>query len=56
MEIMDACDDGVCGGHFARDITSQKILQAGFVWPSCKGMYIPGVKHVMHASVLGQGG
>ena len=33
MEIMDACRDGACGGHFTCDITSQKILQAGFVWP-----------------------
>ncbi|MCO5605369.1 hypothetical protein L7F22_059552 [Adiantum nelumboides] len=24
----------VCGGHFSHDITSRKILQTGFVWPS----------------------
>ncbi|MCO5547251.1 hypothetical protein L7F22_000696 [Adiantum nelumboides] len=29
-----SCHDGVCGGHFAQEITSKKILQAGFVWPS----------------------
>ncbi|MCO5610888.1 hypothetical protein L7F22_065130 [Adiantum nelumboides] len=29
-----SCHDGVCGGHFAQEITSRKILQAGFVWPS----------------------
>ncbi|MCO5606411.1 hypothetical protein L7F22_060599 [Adiantum nelumboides] len=28
-----SCHDGVCGGHFAQEITSWKILQAGFVWP-----------------------
>ncbi|MCO5563117.1 hypothetical protein L7F22_016753 [Adiantum nelumboides] len=27
-------DQGVCGGHFSHDITSRKILQEGFVWPS----------------------
>ncbi|MCO5573295.1 hypothetical protein L7F22_027064 [Adiantum nelumboides] len=29
-----SCHDGVCGGHFAQEITSKKILQAGFVWLS----------------------
>ncbi|MCO5583139.1 hypothetical protein L7F22_037047 [Adiantum nelumboides] len=24
----------LCGGHFAQEITSRKILQAGFVWPN----------------------
>ncbi|MCO5570524.1 hypothetical protein L7F22_024247 [Adiantum nelumboides] len=33
-KILMACHDGVCGGHFAQEITSKKILQAGFVWPS----------------------
>ncbi|MCO5560853.1 hypothetical protein L7F22_014473 [Adiantum nelumboides] len=33
-EILSSCHEGVCGGHFALDITSRKILQAGFVWPS----------------------
>ncbi|MCO5593379.1 hypothetical protein L7F22_047391 [Adiantum nelumboides] len=33
-EILMSCRDGVCGGHFAQEITSKKILQAGFVWPS----------------------
>ena len=32
--ILVACHEGVCGGHFAHDITSRKILQCGFVWPS----------------------
>lgn len=32
--ILEACHEGVCGGHFAHDITSRKILQSGFVWPS----------------------
>ena len=33
-EILASCHEGVCGGHFALDITCRKILQAGFVWPS----------------------
>ncbi|MCO5593372.1 hypothetical protein L7F22_047384 [Adiantum nelumboides] len=33
-KILMSCHDGVCGGHFAQEITSKKILQAGFVWPS----------------------
>ena len=32
--ILHACHDGVCGGHFAHDITYRKILQVGFIWPS----------------------
>ncbi|MCO5590799.1 hypothetical protein L7F22_044774 [Adiantum nelumboides] len=32
--IIMSCHDGVCGGHFAQEITSKKILQADFVWPS----------------------
>lgn len=32
--ILESCHDGVCGGHFAQEITSTKILQAGFTWPS----------------------
>ncbi|MCO5574823.1 hypothetical protein L7F22_028616 [Adiantum nelumboides] len=33
-KILMSCHDGVCGGHFAQEIISRKILQAGFVWPS----------------------
>ncbi|MCO5552704.1 hypothetical protein L7F22_006221 [Adiantum nelumboides] len=33
-KILMSCHDGVCGGHFAQEITNRKILQAGFVWPS----------------------
>ena len=33
-QILEACHDGVCGGHFAHEITSRKVLQAGFTWPS----------------------
>ncbi|MCO5609467.1 hypothetical protein L7F22_063693 [Adiantum nelumboides] len=33
-KILMSCHDGVCGGHFAQEITSRKILQAGFIWLS----------------------
>ncbi|MCO5579806.1 hypothetical protein L7F22_033668 [Adiantum nelumboides] len=33
-KILMSCHDGVCGGHFAQEITSKKILQASFVWLS----------------------
>ena len=32
--ILLSCHDDVCGGHFAQDITSRKILLAGYTWPS----------------------
>ena len=32
--ILESCHEGVCGGHFAQEITSRKILQASIVWPS----------------------
>ena len=32
--IISSCHDGTCGGHFAHDLTTKKILQYGFVWPS----------------------
>ncbi|MCO5569262.1 hypothetical protein L7F22_022974 [Adiantum nelumboides] len=34
QDILFDCHSSVCGGHFGYDITSRKILQAGFVWPS----------------------
>ncbi|MCO5598922.1 hypothetical protein L7F22_053021 [Adiantum nelumboides] len=33
-QVLTSCHEGVCDGHFAHDITSRKILQAGYVWPS----------------------
>ncbi|MCO5560961.1 hypothetical protein L7F22_014581 [Adiantum nelumboides] len=33
-KILMSCHGGVCGGHFAQEITSRKILQVGFLWPS----------------------
>ena len=34
IRILKSCHDEVCGGHFAQDITSRKILLAGYTWPS----------------------
>ncbi|MCO5549113.1 hypothetical protein L7F22_002579 [Adiantum nelumboides] len=33
-KILMSSREGVCGGHFAQEITSRKILHTGFVWPS----------------------
>ena len=32
--ILEACHDSVCGGHFSGQFTGQKILKAGYYWPS----------------------
>lgn len=32
--ILQSCHDDVYGGHFAQDITSRKILLAGYTWPT----------------------
>lgn len=36
-DILEACHDGVCGGHFAHDITCRNVLQARIIWPSIHG-------------------
>ena len=33
-DILHACHDGPCGGHFADKRTTYKILHAGYYWPS----------------------
>jgi hypothetical protein len=30
--IIPQCHEGICGGHFAEDITAKKILMAGYFW------------------------
>ena len=47
--ILAQCHEGVCGGHFAQDITCKKILQVGFYWPSMKPTI--GVEHVNNAKL-----
>ena len=32
--ILSHCHDSACGGHFASQKTTMKVLQAGFYWPS----------------------
>lgn len=32
--ILSACHDSACGGHFSGQLTGQKILRAGYYWPS----------------------
>jgi hypothetical protein len=33
-DILKACHDGPCGGHFADKRTAYKILRMGYYWPS----------------------
>ena len=32
--ILSHCHENACGGHFASQKTSMKVLQSGFYWPS----------------------
>jgi len=32
--ILTACHDSACGGHFSGQLTGQKILRAGYYWPT----------------------
>ena len=32
--ILSHCHENACGGHFASQKTSMKVLQSGFTWPS----------------------
>jgi len=34
FDILKACHDGPCGGHFADRRTSHKFLQIGYYWPT----------------------
>ena len=34
LEILKACHDELCGGHFADKQTAYKILNLGYYWPS----------------------
>ncbi|MCO5600553.1 hypothetical protein L7F22_054667 [Adiantum nelumboides] len=58
-QVLISCHEGVCSGHFAHDITSRKILQAGYVWPSlhrdvqhwcktCKQCQLAGDRHLTY--------
>ena len=33
-DILEACHDSACGGHFSRRLTGLKILRAGYYWPT----------------------
>ena len=58
-KILQGLHDEACGGHFAHDLTTRKILQAGYVWPtlhldvrywcrSCHVCQVNGNKRLMH--------
>ena len=34
LAILEACHDSACGGHFLGRLTGQKILHAGYYWPT----------------------
>ena len=34
IEILKACHDEPCGGHFADKRTTYKVLKLGYYWPS----------------------
>ena len=34
LDILKACHNGPCGGHFADKRTAHKVLQAGYYWPT----------------------
>eukprot|EP00253_Pinus_taeda_P007791 PITA_07791 len=34
FDILKACHDGPCGGHFAEKRTTHKVLQTGYYWPT----------------------
>ena len=33
-DILHACHDGPCGGHFSDKRTTYKLLHSGYYWPS----------------------
>ena len=33
-DILTSCNDSACGGHFSGQLTGQKILRAGYLWPT----------------------
>ena len=58
-KIIQGLHDEACGGHFSHELTTKKILQAGYVWPSlhldvqywCKSCHVyqvNGNKRLMH--------
>jgi len=34
FDILKACHDGPCGGHFAERRTAHNVLQTGYYWPT----------------------
>ena len=33
-DILQACHDGTCGGHFSEKRASYKVLHQGYYWPT----------------------
>ena len=51
--IIDKCHASPYGGHFARDIAAQKILQTGFYWPTLFRDYFEWVKQCDRCQRMG---
>ena len=51
--IMEKCHASPYGGHFARDKTTQKILQSGFYWPTLFKYCFEWVKHCNNCQKMG---
>ena len=61
-KILESCHDGVCGGHFAQEITSRKFCKQDLFGQVCIGMYNIGAKlaglakkQVIKSSLMVQG-
>ena len=53
-EILHACHDGLCGGHFVNNITCVKVLQVDLYSHLFIEMWCFGAKHVIHVKEQGQ--
>ena len=34
LDILTSCHDSACGEHFSGELTGQKIMRAGYFWPT----------------------
>ena len=48
--VLTFCQSEACGGHFSARKTTNKILQAGFYWPTFLNIALIFVKPVLDAN------
>eukprot|EP00253_Pinus_taeda_P013099 PITA_13099 len=53
-DILKACHDGPCGGHFADKRTTHKVLRMGYYWPSLSKDAKKYVRHCDSYQRMGQ--